>query len=240
MTMPSDATGPLPDPILHHFHAVMQVPGDWNESDSALDAVSLRPRLGVFGGTFDPIHVGHLLLAQEAAFRLQLHGVYFLPAGCPPHKPGQPITPIEHRLAMAQIATQDNPIFHVGHVDAAADRPSFTVRLMEHIQNRLRHPAEINFLMGMDSLRDLHTWHEPETLLRQCRLIALARPSVEISWSSLERRFPGIRNRVTVLEMPEMDVSGINVRDRLKSHRPIRYLVPPQVIQYIDAHGLYA
>ena len=199
-----------------------------------------RPRLGLLGGTFDPIHVGHLLLAQEAAFRMRLDRVYFAPAGCPPHKSHQPITPIRHRLAMTALATRNNPLFAVSRLDADEGRPSYSAALMQRLQSRLRVPADLFFLMGLDSLRDLPQWHEPAWLVQHGNLVVLHRPDVEIDWRALEKALPGIRQRVAVLAMPGLDVSGLNVRGRFLSRQPVRYLLCPAVIAYIKAHGLYA
>lgn len=199
-----------------------------------------RPRLGVLGGTFDPIHIGHLLLAQEAAFRMRLDRVYFAPAGCPPHKPHQIITPVRHRLAMADLATRDNPRFAVSRLDADESRPSYSAALMQRLQSRLRAPADIFFLMGLDSLRDLPQWHEPAWLVQHGNLVVLHRPDVELDWSALEKALPGIRQRVAVLAMPGLDVSGLDVRGRFLSRQPVRYLLRPEVIAYIKAHDLYA
>ena len=222
----------------------------WQAFDQALmaDAASppapvpapCRPRLGVLGGTFDPIHIGHLLLAQEAAFRMRLDRVYFAPAGCPPHKSHQPVTPIQHRLAMTALAIRDNPRFAVSRLDIDEGRPSYSTALMQRLQSRLRVPADLFFLMGLDSLRDLPHWHEPAWLVQHGNLVVLHRPDVAIDWPALEKALPGIRRRVEVLAMPGLDVSGLNVRGRFLSRQPVRYLLCPAVIAYIKAHGLYA
>ncbi len=247
--MPSDVSGttPLPPVLQAYLDQTMQVAGHPME-DSPVPDTEIRatasaariPRMGILGGTFDPIHIGHLLLAQEAASCMQLDRVYFVPAGQPPHKPGQPIVPIPHRLAMVEMATGDNALFAVSRLDADEQAPSYTVDLIKRMRARLQIPVQIYFLMGMDSLQDLATWHQPDWLIDHCHLVALSRPAVQVNWSALERRFANIRCRVTVLDMPGLDVSGMNVRERLRSRHPIRYLVPPAVIHYIQTHGLYA
>ncbi len=249
MTTPSNAQYPAPLPLILQSHldlAMQTYEADMaNSYEATLDiqvpeTFDCIPRLGVFGGTFDPIHIGHLLLAQEAAAHMKLNRVYFVPAGQPPHKPGQPITPIQHRLAMAEIATRDNSLFAVSRLDASDEKPSYTVDLIKRINQPLKVEVQVFFLMGMDSLQDLATWHQPDWLLDNCNLVALNRPSVRVDWSTLEMRFPNIQNRVTVLDMPGLDVSGMNVRERLRLHHPIRYLVPAEVSHYIQQHGLYA
>ncbi len=198
-----------------------------------------QPSLGVLGGTFDPIHIGHLLLAQEAANIMGLARVYFVPAGRPPHKPDQPIAAAHHRVAMARLATQSNPLFGVSELDAAEDSPSFTVELMQRLQARLPPQTDLYFLMGLDSLHDLPTWHNPAWLLEHCNLVALFRPDVKIDWPVLQRALPNVREKVRVLEMPGLDVSGLDVRARFMDGQPVRYLLTPEVITYIRKHHLY-
>lgn len=198
-----------------------------------------RPRLGVLGGTFDPIHIGHLLLAQEAADIMDLDRVYFVPAGCPPHKPDQPVTPVRHRVNMARLATRSNVLFGVSELDADESSPSFTVDLMQRLQSRLPLPADIYFLMGLDSLKDLPTWHNPAWLLEHCNMVALSRPDVRIDWDELSCQLPGARERIAVLEMPGLEVSGLDVRARIMEGKPVRYLLTPEVIEYIRRHRLY-
>lgn len=198
-----------------------------------------RPRLGVLGGTFDPIHIGHLLLAQEAAKLMGLDRVYFVPAGQPPHKSDQPISTASHRVVMARLATSSNPLFGVSELDTDDESPSFTVELMQRLQARLPLRADIYFLMGLDSLHDLPTWHNPEWLLENCNLVAMYRPDVRIDWKALQDALPNVREKVKVLEMPGLDVSGLNVRARFMDGQPVRYLLTPEVIAYIRTHELY-
>ncbi|MDE0672240.1 MAG: nicotinate-nucleotide adenylyltransferase [Caldilineaceae bacterium] len=197
------------------------------------------PRLGVFGGTFDPVHVGHLLLAQEAALRLSLDQTWFVPANYPPHKAGEVQTPFTDRLAMVELAVAGNPAFSVSLLNADDAVPNYTADLMEMLQTQLAGRANLYFLMGMDSLRDLHTWHKPDWLVQNCELVILNRPGVEKIWLRLDERFPGIRNRVHLMEMPGVDLSGTNIRTRIDAGEPIRYLVPLAVHDYIEDHSLY-
>ena len=197
------------------------------------------PRLGVFGGTFDPVHVGHLLLAQEAAVQLGLDQTWFVPANNPPHKPDQVQTPFTDRLAMVELAVAGNPAFSVSLLNADDATPNYTVELLAMLQAELAGHASIYFLMGMDSLRDLHTWHKPDWLVQHCELVVLNRPGVEEIWIAVEARFPGIRERIHLVEMPGVDLSGTNIRARIDTGVPIRYLVPPAVHDYIEEHALY-
>ena len=196
-------------------------------------------RIGVFGGTFDPIHIGHLILAVEARHQLQLDQVVLAPAGDPPHKPDSPITPLHHRLAMCRLAVADDDELGISLIDAERPGPHYTSDMLRLFRKEMDADAQIFFLMGLDSLRDLPTWHEPEWLVRNCRLIALRRHDVEVDWGNLEAVIPGVRERVDVLEMPELDIASSALRERVRTEQPIRFQVPCAVERYILEQGLY-
>ncbi len=196
-------------------------------------------RIGIFGGTFDPIHIGHLILAEEAWFQLQLERVYLLPAGDPPHKQGRRLTPVADRLRMAQLATADNDHIQASRLDADRPGPHYTVDTLRLIRQRVGEDAAIYFLMGMDSLRDLPTWHEAHWLVNNCRLVALSRHDVVIDWRYLNEALPGIQGRVIVLDMPELEIASHTIRHRVRTGQPIRYQVPHLVEQYIQKQNLY-
>ncbi len=196
-------------------------------------------RIGVFGGTFDPIHIGHLILAAEARHQLQLDQIVLAPAGDPPHKPDSPISPLHHRLAMCRLAVADDNEISISLIDAERPGPHYTSDMLRLFRERVGAKAQLYFLMGLDSLRDLPTWHEPEWLVRNCRLAALRRHDVEIDWEGLEKELPGVRERVIVLDMPELDVASSSLRERVRTGQPIRYQVPRAVERYIREQGLY-
>ena len=237
--MPSDAPSATGDHLWGHIHRTMCTVEGRNTPDRCSAVGDSTPRLGVFGGTFDPIHAGHLLLAQEAALRLSLDQTWFVPANNPPHKPGQVHTPFADRLSMIELAVAGNPAFSVSLLNADDATPNYTADLMEMLQRQLAGHASLYFLMGMDSLRDLHTWHKPDWLVQNCELVVLNRPGVEKIWLRLEARFPGIRDRVHLVEMPGVDLSGTNIRARIDAGEPIRYLIPQLVHDYIEEHSLY-
>lgn len=237
--MPSDFPAAAKDTLWHGIHGTMKTVGVRHTPDRCSTAGNATPRLGVFGGTFDPVHVGHLLLAQEATVRLALDQTWFVPANNPPHKPGQVQTPFADRLAMVELAVAGNPTFGVSLLNADDATPNYSADLMATLQEQLAGHADLFFLMGMDSLRDLHTWHKPDWLVHNCELVVLNRPGVERIWIALEARFPGIRNRVHLVEMPGVDLSGTNIRDRIDAGEPIRYLVPQSVHDYIERRALY-
>lgn len=196
-------------------------------------------RVGILGGTFDPIHLGHLLLAEEARSQLQLDGVYFVPAGDPPHKQGRQITPVEHRIRMAELATATADCFWVSRVDADRPGPHFTSDMIPLLQAELGPATQLYFLIGSDSLRDLPTWRDPDLLLNHCRLVALTRPDSEPDWALLESTFPGVRDCVTLLRMPLLEISSSDLRARVAAGQTIRYQVPCAVEAYIRKHRLY-
>lgn len=196
-------------------------------------------RIGVFGGTFDPIHFGHLVLAVEARHQLQLDQIVLAPAGDPPHKPDSPVSPVHHRLAMCRLAVADDSEIDISLIDAERPGPHYTSDMLRLYRKGVDADAQIFFLMGLDSLRDLPTWHEPKWLVKNCRLVALRRHDVAIDWTALEAVLPRVRERVTVLDMPELEIASSVLRERVRAGQPIRYQVPRAVECYIGEQGLY-
>lgn len=196
-------------------------------------------RVGVLGGTFDPIHIGHLILAEEARDQLDLSIVYFVPAGDPPHKRERRLAPVAERLRMIELATADNPIFQPSRVDADRPGPHYTLDMVHVFRDQLPPGGELYFLMGFDSLTELPRWHRPAELLAACRLVALTRYNVPLDWAYLEAQLPGLRQRVTLLDMPELEIASNQIQARVRAGRSIRYLVPEAVRDYIATQGLY-
>jgi len=197
------------------------------------------PRVGVLGGTFDPIHLGHLILAEEARDQLDLSVVYFVPAGDPPHKRGRRLAPVEARLHMIELAIEGNASFEASRVDADRPGPHYTIDMIHVFQKWLPHGSELYFLMGYDSLAELPAWHRASDLVAACHIIALTRYNVPLDWSYLERELPGIRQRVTLLDMPELEIASHQIQERVRTGRTTRYLVPETVRLYIEEQGLY-
>ncbi len=200
--------------------------------------MSLR-RVGILGGTFDPPHMGHLILAEEARDQLALDRVLFVPAGDPPHKRGRRLTPVEHRLTMVALAIADHPTFYLSRVDADRPGPHYTVDMVRILRAQFPPSTELYFLMGFDSLADLPNWHRAEELVAMCQLVALTRFDVKIDWDYLEQRLPGIRERVRILDMPELEIASHVIQQRVREGRTIRYQVPAAVEAYIYKHRLY-
>jgi len=196
-------------------------------------------RIGVIGGTFDPIHYGHLAAAEEARVRMNLERVLFVVAGVPPHKLNEEVTPVEHRLAIVSLAVASNPYFAISNVDVDRPGPSYTVDTISILQEQWGQETEIYFIMGLDSLVELPTWHQPQRLIQSCRLVAVRRPRFEIDMSQLEASLPGISSRVEIIDMPEVDISSSDLQRRVREGLPIKYQVPEEVERYINDHELY-
>lgn len=196
-------------------------------------------RLGILGGTFDPIHVGHLILAEEARYALDLSRVLLAPAADPPHKRGRRLSPAAHRVRMVELAIADNPHLELSLVDVNRPGPHYTLDMVRLLRAQHGPDAEIYFLMGLDSLVDLPTWHRPLELMQQCNLVAFSRPDAPLDWDALELALPGVRSRVLLLPMPVLQISGSDLRQRARAGRPLRYQVLPQVESYIHEQALY-
>jgi nicotinate-nucleotide adenylyltransferase len=195
-------------------------------------------RLGLIGGTFDPPHLGHLILAEVARDQLKLDQVLFLPAGQPPHKPGRLISPLTHRLAMTELAIADNPFFALNTTDADRPPPHFTYTLLPLL--RQQYPqAQCWLILGGDSLRDFATWREPSQVIAQCHLAVLPRPGATVNWENLESAVPGLQAAVEMLTGPSVAIAGTEIRNRIAAGRSARYLTLPAVLAYIQQHGLY-
>lgn len=196
-------------------------------------------RLGILGGTFDPIHYGHLVAAQEAASALRLDRVLFIPTREPPHKRGEPVLAVEHRLEIVRRGISGNPRFELSTIEIERPGPSYTVDTLRELR-RLYPDGELHFIVGMDLLADLPTWHNPGGIVQLAVIVAVTRrgwEAVDLGW--LEAAVPEAAGRVQVLPIPGLDISSTEVRERIAAGRPIRYLVPDGVIGYIQEQGLY-
>lgn len=196
-------------------------------------------RIGVLGGTFDPIHYGHLAAAEEARVKLNLGKVLFAVAGLPPHKLDEEVTPVESRVAMVRLGIASNPHFEISLVDVDRPGPSYTVDTISILQEQWGQNAEFFFVMGLDSLVEVPTWHQPQRLIQLCHLVAVARPGFEVDMSQLEDGVPGISSRMEIISMPEVDISSSDLQLRVREGLPIRYQVPEEVERYIREHQLY-
>lgn len=189
-------------------------------------------RIGVMGGTFDPIHHGHLVAASEVADRFHLDEVIFVPTGQPWQKEGKTISPAEDRYLMTVIATAANPRFSVSRVDIDRDGPTYTIDTLRDLRAR-RPDSDLFFITGADALSQILTWKDSAEMWDLAHFVGVTRPGFDLSVSHLPQR------EVTLTEIPAMAISSTDVRRRSAEHKPIWYLVPDGVVQYIRKYGLY-
>ena len=211
--------------------------------------VTDRPRpivpgtVGVFGGTFDPIHLAHLAVAEEAAETLGLERVLFIPAGIPPHKPGRVITAPDHRLAMVELAIAGNDRFAVDRVELEREGPSYTVDTLEALHGARtgdRPSPELTLILSADAFLDLMTWRQPRRILELARVAVAPRDGYPAAGPAfLREHLPDLADRATFLDGPRLRLSASVLRERASAGRSLRYLVPDAVAAYIGDHGLY-
>lgn len=199
--------------------------------------------LGVFGGTFDPVHLGHLAAAETAREALGLERVLFVPARRPPHKPGRPISEAGHRVAMLELALADNPAFAIEPMELERDGPSYTVDTLAAITERVRAAGgipDLVFVCSTEALLDLPTWRNPTGILALARVAAVPRGRLNApSPDWIAERFAGLEGRILLLDGPRIDISASALRERVSAGRSIRYLVPNSVAAYIADNALY-
>lgn len=196
--------------------------------------------VGVLGGSFDPVHTGHLIIAEEARVRLGLERVLFVPAGVPYLKAGQVVASAPQRLRMVELAISANPAFKASAVDLERPGPTYTVDTLAALRPLLGQQAQIFFLVGWDILASLPVWREPEKLLELCHLVGIPRPGFpRPDLEKLARAMPGTAQRILLLEGPCIGISSTEIRDRVARGLSIRYLVPEAVERYIVEQGLY-
>jgi len=200
---------------------------------------TLIRRLGVLGGTFDPVHHAHLFLAEEAYHQLGLDLVLFMPAGDPPHKPDRTISAAHHRQRMLELAIAGKSYFAISGVDLNRPGPSYTVEAL-YLLRREWGPAPIFFFIeGADSLVEIVKWYRPERLIDLTEIAVVDRPGAQVDLAGLEARLPGLSARLHWVRMPLLQISASDIRARVRDGRPISYLVPAAVEAYILEHGLY-
>lgn len=196
-------------------------------------------RIGILGGTFDPIHYGHLVIAEECYHRLSLDRVILVPAGQPPHKRVRTISPAVHRLAMAELAAADNPHLDISRIELERKGPSYSVDTVAQLREELGPGADLFFIVGLDALPDLLTWHAPRRLLQLAVLATVTRPGHEFNLSHIVEYIPEAAERIVFVPGPSLEISSSDLRDRVSAGLPIRYQVPDAVERYVREQGLY-
>lgn len=195
-------------------------------------------RLGILGGTFDPPHNGHLLIARAAQEQLRLDHVLFAPAGIQPLKQDQPVSPADQRADMVALAIAGEADFGLSRIDLDRPGPHYTADLL-HIASGVYPDAKVWFIMGADSLVDLLRWRDPHRLIELARLAVLRRPGFEPDWTALEAALPDLRERIDWIEAPPIDIAAHDIQRRVRKGESIEGLTPPAVAQYIAERGLY-
>jgi nicotinate-nucleotide adenylyltransferase len=197
-------------------------------------------KIGVFGGTFDPVHLGHIAMAEEARQELGLERVILVPAGQPMSKPGRVITQAEHRVNMLKLAVKDKPHLLISTIEIKRPGPSFTVDTISEFKLKYSVKDEIYFILGWDSLDQMPEWHEPVRLVTMCWLVAVPRPGCsKPDMVALEKIIPGITKKVIFLEKPDIEISATAIREMVSHGKSIEHLVPAPVAEYIKIHKLY-
>lgn len=200
-------------------------------------------RIGLFGGSFDPVHVGHLMIAEHVREARELDRILFIPASTPPHKPGRRITSGAHRLEMLRRAVAGNPGFEVSDVELRREGKSYTILTVRELQAALPHDAHLCFIMGGDMVHELPTWYQAHQLVDLIDIVAVDRPGHTLGdLAALDAAFGPERVRrlrALAVPFPQIDLSSTLIRRRARKGLSIRYLVPEAVRQYIDEHGLY-
>ncbi len=197
-------------------------------------------RRGILGGTFDPIHTGHLILAQEVQWRLGLDEIWFVPTGEPWMKRGEQLTGKDHRKAMVELAIGENATFRLSTAELERPGDTYTVDTLEQLRSDELKNDDVMFIMGVDTFTSLHRWKNPGRILELVRLVVALRPGYgTIDLNELEAIDPTAGERVMTVEMPLIEISGTELRRRAAAGEPIHYLVPDAVRQYIESEGLY-
>jgi nicotinate-nucleotide adenylyltransferase len=214
------------------------------EQTTWIDPADLR--VGILGGTFDPIHYGHLVVAEQVREALSLDRILFVPAALPPHKLHDYVSPAEDRAAMVDLAIAGNPAFALSRIELERDGPSYTVETMRELADEADRQGvarEFHFILSVEALAAIRTWHEPARLLELTRLAVVARPGTPLPNAvGLEAMLPGEAvgaSRVDCIETVPLAHSSSDVRARAAAGKSIRYLVPPAVEAYIRRHRLY-
>ncbi len=197
-------------------------------------------KLGVMGGTFDPVHYGHLVAAEGVRHEHQLDEVLFVPAGRPPHKLSQKISEAKHRLSMTQLAVASNPFFSVSDIEARRAGPSYTYDTIREV-SACYQPEEIFFITGTDAVLQILTWYRFADLLNLCYFVAVTRPGYDLAnlMERLKTVPPKLAERIQAVEVPALAISSSDIRLRVRDGQPIKYLLPDSVEEYIHNNRLY-
>lgn len=198
-------------------------------------------KIGISGGTFDPIHHGHLIVAEEIRVRFALDRIIFVPTGKPPHKKYMEVAPAEHRFNMAALATASNPYFDVSNIETCRTGFTYTIDTVERLKAACSEGTKLYFITGADVIPQIITWKNPTKLLKMCEFIAAPRPGTDINdfkrdVGQLEKDYSAV---VHIVDIPLIEISSTDIRSRVSKGESIKYLVPEAVEEYIYKYKLY-
>ena len=197
-------------------------------------------KTGVLGGTFDPIHNGHVRIAEEAMKKLRLDEVLFIPAAISPFKTDVYVTPVRYRVKMVELAVEGIPGFRLSQMEIDRPGTSYTADTLEILSERADKANELYFIIGLDSLKTLPRWKDPDRIVRLARIVTIRRPGVDIPHiEEVAAKVPGLKDRLILLDEPLIDISSTDIRQRIQDGLPVRNMLPPKVEQYIRKNALY-
>ena len=195
-------------------------------------------RIGIMGGTFDPIHLGHLATAEAVRESLNLQKIIFIPAANPPHKTEKKIASSKHRLNMVELATKSNPFFEVSAMEIERQGLSYSLLTINELREKIE--AEFFFITGADAVNELATWYRAKELLARCNFVVATRGGSSLNFKPLEEFFGAIaREKIHEIPTPALEISSTEIREKIALGKSIRYLVPDEIVEYIAREGLY-
>lgn len=202
--------------------------------------MSRRKRIGIMGGTFNPVHMVHLILAENAYRTWQLDEIMMLPNGDPPHKTDIKITPAADRLAMLKLAVKDIPYFRISEMEIKRQGYSYSSVTLEELK-KIHPDTDYYFIMGADSVFQIETWHDPATVMADCIILAATRdhtPAEKLN-AQIDYLKAKYKADIRLLDIPDLELSSSEIRKRISRHQPVRFMIPDAVLEYIEEHQLY-
>lgn len=197
--------------------------------------------IGIMGGTFDPIHIGHLVIAETVRESLGLGGILFIPSNNPPHKDNSKITDAAHRFEMVKLAIGDNPYFHASDVEVSREGITYSIDTLALLAKEYRNDRKYVYIIGADTVWDLVNWYKFEEVFNICSFAAVQRPGYDLN--KLKKRINILERKyaadIKYVEAPAIDISSTEIRERIESRKSVKYMVPEKVIQYIYENKLY-
>jgi len=199
-----------------------------------------REKIGILGGTFDPVHLGHLIIAEEVRSNLGLDKILFVPAGVPWMRENEGVSAGKHRLNMVDLAVKSNPHFQSSSIEIDRQGVTYTADTLETLREDLDHEVELSFIMGMDVLEKFHLWKSPETVVELCSLVIVNRPGNQaVDVNEVVKKYPEAGAKLRIINVPRMEISSSEIRERVRQEKSLKYLVSEEVIEYIDQNNLY-